>query len=75
MKITYQKLVAEDMESDVPKVLKELGTQTTIGVAPAYLLSRSATLRGAKLALEPDEFVRFVTLVREASKINPGDTQ
>ena len=64
MKITYVKLTAEDMESDVATVIKELKGQTTIGVAQAYLLSKSGTLRGAKLALEADEFARFVQLVR-----------
>ena len=64
MKITYVKLTAEDMEDDVATVLKELKGQTPIGVAQAYLLSRSGTLRGAKLALEKDEFARFLTLVR-----------
>ncbi len=64
MKITYVKLTAEDMESDVATVIKELKGQTPIGVAQAYLLSKSGTLRGAKLALEEDEFARFLTLVR-----------
>ena len=63
-------VTARDMEDDVAVVIRELkggwGANT-------YIESRSGTLRGAKLALDPDEYKVFLRWVGQLHTIGAID--
>ena len=59
-------LTARDMEADVAKAVRELKGRTG---TERWMRSQSPTLRGVRLALDPDEFKTFMRWVKQVQTL------
>ena len=62
-------VVAGDIEDWVPMVVRELKGRTG---TDRWMRTQSVTLRGARLALDPDEYILFVQWVKTEQQADEG---